>query len=272
MNTKKKIIIALASLVVIALAITAYIVSTNQKDNTNPIAPGSPTISQNASPGAKPEIIKAEVPEPKVDDKKQLEAVTAVENFSQEDVKTVIQLSSDYAYNSLSNGYYLSGQWDKDGNPNDLDAAVGRFFTENVRESIKKIDTNPATSKTLGTDVFPLVFFMRPNENITPNAACYSTDVKTVSQFSCPIDGVQVSNITYVPTLSGETPGIKTTFSATAKIPVKIDGDKDGSTEVTYQYSLNFINNEKIDPDTNPNRFVINDYKVDIKINAVVSV
>lgn len=279
MSTKKKILIILAGIIVVALAIVGVIALNGNKYEA--IKPGQSQTQtsdpkETGAPSAGTETVRPTV-DAKAEDKKQLEAVTAVENFSQEDVKDVVQLSTDYAINSLANGYFLSGQWDADGNPNDLDAAVGRFFTEDIRKKIIGFDTNPATSKTLGTDVFPLVFFVRENGNISPNIKCNDVSTATapsadlsVSSFNCPIDGVDVGNITYVPTITGETPGIRTTFTATAKIPIKIDGDKDGYTNVSYQYTLNFVANEKLDPDVNPNKFVISEYNVKIDMSAVV--
>lgn len=206
------------------------------------------------------------------------EDAEAVANFTKEDVQETLRLSADYANNSLTNVYFLGGHWVNDGMPNIIDDVSGRFFTADIREKIKAWDTNPETGENIGTNVMPLVFYVYPNGNITANDACnYSDEVKPegessemTTSISCPVDGIKFSEMKYEPTMTDNVPGVKVIFSATAKVPVTIDGSKDGYSEVRYDYELNFIFNEGYEETTNPNQFVINWYEVKVNMGAVV--
>ena len=205
------------------------------------------------------------------------EDAKAVDNFTKEDVQETLRLSAEYANNSLTNVYFLGGHWVDDGMPNILDDVAGRFFTPEIRENIKSWDTNSETGENIGTNVMPLVFYVYPNGNITANDACdYSDEAKpdgdtpvAEAGISCPLEGLKISDMKYEPTMTEGTPGIKVIFSATGKVPVSIDGTKDGYSEVRYDYTLNFISNENYEESTNPNKFVINWYDVKVNMGAV---
>lgn len=283
MQKKSLVITIISAVVVIGLMITGGVLLFAPKASNSTPLPSStgqvtqapsgptsvPTINPTATPTTSPEDAQKEVEKSKAFD-----AANAVAGFTKEDVQKILGESVDYAYNSIANPYFVSGQWMKDGgNTATLDAAVGSFFTRDIRDKILKFNTDPKTSTSLGTDVFPLVFFVQPNGNITASPAC-STDSKVASKekVSCPVDGVKISDMKYTPTLSGANqadPSVLVEFTATAKIPVKVDGNKDGYTTVTYTYKLNFVRNVVLDEIRNPKPFVINDYQVNIDMSKV---
>lgn len=277
MNFSKKTLgIIIAGLVVLALVVVGLFAFAGSRANSS--VPGEDTVSPNAtsSASASPSALPTSATTPsspaeaekEIEKSRSFEDASAIEGFSKEEVQAVLKTASEYSYNSLSNPYYLSGQWDKDKMPNNLDATVGRFFTNNIRKNIVALDTNPETGQNIGTNVFPLVFFVRPNGNITPNEVCQQ-DYKGDSTLRCPMDGIQLTDMKYVPTLENDVPGVRVTFSATAKIPITIDGTKDGFTTVRYDYDLNFQRNEDQEETVNPNKYVINWYKVQTNMSAV---
>lgn len=278
MNFSKKTIGAIiAGLTVLVLVVVGLFALAGTRANSN--VPGedvnktSPSASASATPSASASIPATQTTDPAVAQKEFEEATKfddakETEGFTQEEVQEVLQTATDYAYNSLTSPYYLGGEWEEAGNPNNLDGAVGRFFTADIRKKIIAFNTDPKTSTSLGTDVFPLVFFVRPNGNITPSEIC-RTDYNGESKISCPMEGVDMSEMKYVPTMEDEVPGVRVTFSATVKIPVKMDGTKDVFTTVRYDYDLNFIRNVDVDEEVNPNKFVIDWYKVQTNMSAV---
>lgn len=285
---KKKISIIIAALVVLACAVAVFFIVNDNDNNTTDTNTSQSKPDENSDEAAK---ANASVPSPEEIDEEvakmsAFDDAHEVDNFTKEDVQEVIRTSVDYANNSMANVYFIGGHWVNDGMPNVLNDAIGRYYTDDIRERIAAFDTNPDTGKDIGTNVMPLVFYLYPNGNITANDACALTeDIKiaedgTVSakpgeeakpgEITCPMEGVKIDEIAYVPTLDGETPGIMVTFSATTKIPVTIDGDKDGYSEVTYDYKLNFVSNENYEEDLSPNKFLINWYETNVNMSAVV--
>lgn len=279
-NSKKLPIIIAAVIAVVALILGGiFFLNQNKPGDTTPVPDSTATPSASASPSAsavdRNDPLTKEESQKEYDDSQKIESDVEIANFTKEETDQILTLSSDYAYSTLTNGYYLSGQWDKDGMPNNLNDQFGIYFSSDIREKIKAFDTNPATGTTIGTDVFPLVFFVRPNGPVTPNADCLvkGEEGKALDpdKVFCPLDGVKLSDIKYNSSTSkgSDEPGVNTTFSATAKIPVKFDG-KDAYTEVTYDYDLNFIRNEKFVEELDTKKFVINNYNVKVTMGAVV--
>lgn len=273
--TKKTIGLIVAGITILALIIGGIFFLGSKSDT--PVPGNDSTVGPTAIPSptnAKGEEVPLSTTtdpakaQEEINESRKFEEAKETEGFSKEEVQEVMKTATEYSYNSLTNNYYLSGQWDEENMPNNLDAAVGRFFTKDIRKKIMELDTNPETGSNIGTNVFPLVFFVRPNGNITPNEVC-RTDYSGSSPVSCPVDGLEISDITYVPTAENDVPGIRVTFSATAKIPIKIDGNKDGFSTVKYSYDLNFIRNVDVDAEVNPNKFVIDWYQVQTNMSAV---
>lgn len=281
MTKQSKIAVLIAALVAVALAVGGFFFFANSGDDasvpSNTDISANPSDSASASPSASPTdntaIPSSKASDPaaaqkEIDETRKFEDATEVENFTKEEVQKVLKTATEYSYNSLTNTYFLGGEWDEEKMPNNLDQNVGRFFTNDIRKKIMELDTNPETGKDIGTNVFPLVFFVRPNGNITPHEVC-RTDYKGDSTISCPLDGLTFTDMKYVPTMEESVPGVRVTFSTTAKIPVKMDGTKDYYSEVTYSYDLNFIRNADFEESINPNEFVINWYQVKTDMSAV---
>jgi hypothetical protein len=266
----------IAGLVVLALVVVGLFAFAGSRANSNvpgeDVAKTSPSASDSPSPSASATIPVApanpEEAKKEIEESRSFEKATEIEGFSKEEVQEALKTATEYSYNTLTNRYYLSGEWDEAKMPNNLEPAVGRFFTNNLRKSISEIDTNPETGKDIGTKVFPLMFFVRPNGNIAPNEVC-RTDFKGETAIACPMDGLTFTDMKYVPTMEDDTPGIRVTFSTTTKVPVKIDGTKDGFTTVRYDYDLNFVRNSEFEETVNPNKFVINWYNVQANMSAV---
>lgn len=288
MNNSKKLPIIIAAVVAVVALIVGGIFFLNQnKSGESTLEPNSSeTSSSTASPSPTETGIKAsenpsvkptnnasdEEKNKKFEETKSYNDAAEVPGFSKDEVRNILKLSNDYAYNSLTNSYYLSGQWEKEGMPNNLDATVGKFFTSDLRSKIKSIDTNPKTGQNIAKNVLPLTFFVYSENGVTANEACEtSSDVKTQQKdgFSCPMDGLKLTDMTYTPTNTEGKSGVQVEFSATAKIPVKWDGDN-AYTEVKYDYILNFVNNEDYEEKSNPNKFVINSFQVQANMGALV--
>lgn len=283
---KKQVLIPIiAAIVVLAIAVTGWVFLNNKGENdvvakTNPtsVATATPgTNNPNPIPSSAPSATSKVAPSQAAEElkkSKEFANATEIANFSKEDVQNILRTANDYAYSSVANRYFASGQWYEDGHSAAvLEAAVGNYFTTGVREKIKKFDTsNKSTS--LGTDVMPLVFFLNPTDKIQGHPACFVAKegeaAPEAKGLSCPIDGVKVSDMAYVPVMMGDgvTPGVKVDFSATAKIPVLVDG-KNAYSQITYTYTLYFVNNNNYEATTNPNKFVIDLYDIKMDFGKV---
>lgn len=268
MSAKKRLFIIIAVVVALLIAgVSALFLGGNSSTpdlvspTSNPTSSAAPIVSQTPTPTvetteeAKKEIAKIT----------EFADAAPVSGFNKEDVQEVLKTATEYSYNSLTNQYYLSGTWAKDGMPNNIDVSSGRFFAPEIREKIKAFDTNPATGKSIGKDVLPIVFFVRPAGSVEPSPDCTNSAEKASG---CTVDGLKISTMDYVPTFENDKPGVKVTFSASTKVPVKYDG-KNMYTEVTYDYILNFISNEAYEETISPYKFVINDYNVTVKTGGV---
>lgn len=199
--------------------------------------------------------------------------VKSVNGFSTDEVQTVLSTAMDYATNDLGNKYFLSGKWVEDGMP--IKAVVdssARFFSKKVLAEVSKIDTNPQTNPDhLTEQVMPIQFFVFPNGNLEGSPLCATTGKETSpSAPTCPKDGISFSKFNYDPaTTTDDTPALKVSFSATAKIPVQIDG-KEGYSTVKADYILLYVENVNYEEVTNPNKFVIDDYDVKISMSKAV--
>lgn len=278
MDKKKKISIIIASILVVVITAVGLFFVINKDSNDSIVS--SPDLSSSSGENNNDQAIKdAESSKPskeesqkQIDKMKSFEDAHEIENFSKEQVQEILGLATDYTYNSLANTYFLSGQWVEDGSPNVLDSVAGNYFTSEVRENIKKIDTNPETGSQIDTKVFPIVFYIFPNEQVGTSESCKAagsvkgTDPQEVK--SCLISGPEFTEMNYEPTLSGEIPGVMVKFSATVEIPVTLNGE-DASIEIRNDYQLNFVLNENFDEETNPNKFVISFYDVQTNLGAV---
>lgn len=272
MDKKKKISIVVAALLVVALAVAGVLFATNKDDNSSPEPSAS---SEEAKKDNSQEKEKAEAGKPSEEQiKKDMDGLTAFEdakevaNFNKEQVQEVLRTAHSYTYNGMSNSYFLSGQWVADGMPNILDDAAGDYFTNEIREEIRVIDTNPETGTEIDKKVFPMMFYIFPNEMVGAGTECQIGENTEEASKLCLISGVDFTEMSYEPTLSGETPGLRVKYSATVVVPVTLNGEP-ASIEVTNDYDLNFILNENFDEEENPNKFVINFYQVQTNLGAV---
>ena len=202
----------------------------------------------------------------------QFSDVKEVNGFSAEQVQTVLSTAMDYATNDLGNQYYLSGKWVEDGMPiKTVVDSSARFFSKKMVDQISKIDTNPQTNPDhLTEQVMPVQFFVYPNGNLEGSPLCSSDPNTKSSAPTCPKDGISFSNFNYDPAFTADDePALKVSFSATAKVPVLIDG-KEGYSTVKADYILRYIENVHYEEVTNPNKFVIDDYDVKISMSKAV--
>lgn len=203
--------------------------------------------------------------------------VKEVSGFSKEDVTAVLTTAQTYAEAALSDKYFLSGKWALDGyNTHTLDVVMGQYYTEPLREKIR-------TFKSVN-DLMPITYYVSPeNPGAQPSPLCavpeHGTDGKPVeskegvNSFSCPLDGVNISDMKYKPGVNSNGDSVLSVdFTSTAKIPVMIDQTIPAFTEVTYTYLLDFVKNPYYDEATDPQKFVISNYDtttVSKKVQAV---
>lgn len=281
---KKNVLIGIiAGVVAIAVLVGGWFLFS--ANSTVPVPTAAPTNSQDAavnSPDATPTTSASAVPsasanptglaEVKDLPQHKFSDVKEVNGFSSDQVQTMLSSAMDYASNDLGNQYFLSGKWVEDGMP--IKAVVdssARFFSKKMVENISKIDTNPQTNPDhLTEQVMPVQFFVFPNGNLDGSPLCASDPSSKSSAPTCPKDGISFSNFNYDPaTTTDDEPALKVSFSATAKIPVLIDG-KEGYSTVKADYMLLYVENANYEEVTNPSKFVIDDYDVKISMSKAV--
>lgn len=275
MQKKSLVITIISAVVVIGLMITGGVLLFAPKASNSTPAPSStgqvtqqPGGTSDPIPSTLPSATPSEAPEKakqEFEQSKTFKDAKAVSGFSADDVKNILSESVDYTYANLTGHYFLGGEWGKTRDMAALDSYIGPFFNSEIRQKIKAFPADKDVAK----NVFPLVFFFMPNENITASPAC-ARDINEANKasISCPLDGVSLTDMTYTPTVSEGVPGVRVEYTASAKIPVLMDG-KNAYTTVTYKYNLNFIRNTSYETNTNPKKFVMNFYDVNINIDKV---
>lgn len=284
---KKLLVSVVAGIIVVALLVGGWFIFSAVKSPEQPSVNGkaSPTASNNngnatdnptPTPNETYKDVEKDLEEIK-DKSDNFKDVKAVEFFTEEDTKAALQVSYDYAETALTNRYFLSGQWSKDGfNLSHLDATYGQYFNKELRAKINAWDDSNNGANLKSEDLLPLVFYVADNGEVAPSKYCAfgnpGTDEKVTTTapegaISCPITGLTVSDMKYEEAKSGETPAIKVAFTASTEIPVTITaGNKDAKTVITYEYILVLVQNTYQAESTNPQPFVISDY--DIKVLA----
>jgi hypothetical protein len=278
----------IAGVVFLALIIGGIFVFSQVKGNNQPYTPKNPTPSVSPSPTVEPTPVVTGTLPP---DEKEIKSVKdtsgnfkdakAVEFFTEAETKEALQTAYDYSRDSLSNKYFLSGEWAKDGFAiKEIDGAFGQYYSKELRAKINAWDDSNGGSKLKSEDLLPLVFYVADNGEVAPSASCVidnkGTDEKPVTstepEVSCPLSGLTVSDMKYesIRTADGETPGIKVAFTASTEIPVTIkNGNKDAKTDVTYEYILVLVSNNYKEDTVNPKSFVIADYDTKLLASKV---
>lgn len=269
---KKSVIIAISAVIVLALAIGGFFMFNNAStDETTPDANTSTAPIATQSPGENTED-KVES-DPKTAEEVKTEAANAkenaygeateVSNFTKEQVQEVLTLAHDYSNVALTSKYFLSGDWYAKGMKMDeVDNYVGKYFDLELRKKLREIDTTSANPNVY-RDVATVMFYMDKAENIGPHANC-AADASTGDGILCP-PIVNFTKMEYVPTMLEEEAGIQVSYSTSAEMPLTQNGATKYIT-VTHDVKLNFVPNKTYEPDTDPNKFVINYY--DIKLTS----
>lgn len=277
----------IASVVFVVLLIGGWFLVSAVKGPEQPYTEKTSTPSASAKASDDPTPVVTESLPPNAEEVKDVKDTTdnfsdvkAVEFFTDEETKQALQVAYDYSVTSLSNKYFLGGQWAKDGfSIKDLDGSFGQYYSKELRAKINAWDDSNNGANLKSEDLLPLVFYVADNGEVSPSKYCAiestGTDEKpqadtTEGDISCPMSGLTVSDMKYEGIQKSDdeaTPGINVSFTASTEIPVTIkDGNKDGKTVVTYEYILVLVKNNYQEATINPQPFVIEDY--DIKVLA----
>lgn len=268
---KKNVIIAIsAAVLVLALAVGAFFAFGNKSEEVTPEPATTATaVPTNIDATAAPDVV---IPSAKPTEEVKSEAAKAKENayadanevagFDKDQVRNVLTLAHDYSSTALTSKYFLSGDWFKDGRKmDDVDNYVGKYFDLDLRKAIREIDTTDA-NKNAYRDVATIMFYMDKTDTIGPHANC-AVDVESKQDgVLCP-PVVQFSKMEYVPTIQNGENGIQVSYTASAEMPVTQNGVTKFFT-ATHKVKLNFIINKNYEPDTDPNKFVINYYDINL--------
>lgn len=273
MNQKKKISIILAVIVIMAITATGFLFFKGDGNDTNESSsPGVSETQDSKNNEATEDAEKSKLPteeiQKEIDETRKFEDATEVANFSKEQVQEVLRTATEFTYNGMTNSYFLSGQWVEDGMPNVIEPVVGQYFIQDIRNNIKTFDTNPETGKNIDVQVFPMMMYIFPNEIVGTSETCKVDD--NGNRPGCLISGPEFTDMTYVPTMSGEVAGINVKYSATIRVPVTLNGEE-AFVDIRNDYDLNFVQNENFDAELNPQTFVINYYKVQTNLGAVTA-
>lgn len=268
---KKNVIIAIsAAVLVLALAVGAFFAFGNNSAKVeDPIPTDTPTAVtqpvEDAPATVEPEQKTSEEVAAAVEESKKnaYGDATEVSGFTKEEVQTVLGLAHEYSNAALTSKRFLSGDWYADGlKMDEVDNYVGKYFDLPLREKIRSIDTSDA-NKNVYRDVATVMFYMDKTDSIGPHANCGVKATEDGGVLCPPI--VNFSKMEYVPTILEGENGIQVTYTTNAEMPLTQNGATKYIT-VTHDVKLNFVPNKKYEPDTDPNKFVINYF--DIKLTS----
>jgi hypothetical protein len=281
---KKNVLIGIiAGVVAIALIVGGwFIFSAKDSANTVTATPTTPVTSQDASATAA--AIAAATPtklsdqaiadaNKKVADSRSFADANAVANFSKEDVQAILKTSTEYTYAALTNTTLLSGDWAKNGKDMNVFAAgISQYFSTKMRDQIKSI---PLTDPTFGTKTQTLAYYVVSGSQVTASPACVVTPVgqtpgPSYHGIACP-GPLTISDMKYDPTDTDGVPGVMVTYSVEMDVPlVLVDGNKDITQHVKYDFKLNFINNDNYQSGTTDQKFVIDYYDNNVTFGKVL--
>lgn len=255
MSKKSVIRIVAAAIAVAIIAVCLFVFkpfsnekedpNNGSKDSITAVQSPKPEVSESSKPTPDPNIKKPEGPKREEGQvgtgKLNPDSVKTVDGFNGQEIAEAISFVNDYATLSLSNKYFIGGDWEKDGFPVDkVQRAASEFYSNDL---IKKLD---GADKLVGEEfinsVMPYTFYLGDNGYSSPSKYC-STDKKEIGQEIgklCPVEGVEVSDIQYASKGSAETGySLGVEFSATADIPINInENNTDGLVTVNYDYKL----------------------------------
>lgn len=269
---KKSVIIAISAVIVLALAIGGFFMFNNAStDDTTPDANATTAPTAVADPVADAPLTVAPAPKTAEEVATAVEEskknaygdATEVSGFTKEQVQSVLRLSHEYSNVALTSKHFLSGDWYAAGlKMDEVDNYVGKYFDLELRKKIREIDTTSANPNVY-RDVATVMFYMDKAENIGPHASC-DTKAPEGGDVLCP-PIVKFSKMEYVPTVLDDVNGIQVSYSTNAEMPLTQNGVTKYIT-VTHDVKLNFVPNKTYEPDTDPNKFVVNYY--DIKLTS----
>lgn len=267
---KKNVIIAIsAAVLVLALAVGAFFAFGNKSGDETP----EPTATAAATPVATAVGTAAPTVDPAPKSTEQVKTdvenaqknaysdATEVAGFTKEQVQEVLKLSHDYSNTALTSPYFLSGKWYENGlKMDEVDNYIGKYFDLNLRKTIREMDTTSA-NKNVYRDVATLMYYMDKTPNIGPHPNC-NEDAGTENQAIalCP-PVVNFTQMEYVPTILNGDNGIQVSYKTSAEMPLTQNGATKFIT-VSHDVKLNFVPNKNYEPDTDPNKFVINNYEI----------
>jgi hypothetical protein len=290
---KKNVLIGIiAGVVAIAVIVGGwFLFSANSADKLPTPAPTSSQDAASASASAAPmtdatgapistaDATKPPSAEKVADAKKEVEEsrnftdVTEVANFSKEDVQAILKASTEYTYAALTNTTLLSGDWAKNGKDMNVFAGgIDQYFSTKMREKIKSISKDDPE---FGTKTQTLAYYVVSGDKVTASPACAAPPVgqETAPEYhgiTCP-GGLQITDMKYVPTDSNGVPGVMVTYSVEMDVPlVLVDGNKDVTQHVKYDFKLNFINNDNYQSDATDQKFVIDYYDNHVTFGKVL--
>lgn len=208
-----------------------------------------------------------------LEDSRKFTDATAVANFSQEDVQSMLKASTEYTYAALTNTSLLSGDWYKNGRDmNAFAGGISQYFSTKMREQIKSI---PLDDPKFGTKTQTLAYFVVSGDQVKASPACAVTPTgesagPSYHGITCP-GPLKISDMNYEPTDTNGVPGVMVTYSVEMDVPlVLVDGNKDVYQHVKYDFKLNFINNDNYQSDATDQKFVIDYYDNNVTFGKVL--
>lgn len=123
-----------------------------------------------------------------------------VEGFTEEEIQKAAEFITTYSSATLTNTYFLSGEWFDDGHKIDeIKTIMSPFYGKDGLKVISKLDTDLEGEK-LYSEITPYVFFIQKDGLSSPSESCKPLTTKDPMEDydrGCVEEDIDISNITY---------------------------------------------------------------------------
>ena len=232
-------------------------------------ATGDPTETATAAP-----VAKTETPTPQPTSSEDAEfnnrdpykgaVAKGTQNFSDKEVQEAISFVARYANASLTNRYFLGGQWAKDGFPMEtLHEQLRAWYVDSAIADVPTLKEDKEGQE-LNDAILARMMFFAENDTIAPSDECAVG--KESSYCTTPIKFSKV-NYYEAPDTQTEQPVLVLEFTAEYDLAVTIkDGNKPAKTRVKYDYALEVVRSDRED---GTEGFLIDDIKTSYNLSKV---